>query len=216
MNITAEKVKEAGYWCKKILELNQQYLTCENGIKRQKRISHKIGQVIVRWLPSMFMIFIIVFGIFIYRLIQAYPIEPPNPNAVLLNEFAIPVYRYFLILSIIDFPISLFWGLSSVSRNLKQLILNSNELKKQLDIVIKEKIEIISIIPEKYRYPLSTDFLADVLICGRADTMKEALNLYEEQIHRWNVESKMDAVLKRQQSNNNLLWAHVVADILFR
>jgi hypothetical protein len=74
----------------------------------------------------------------------------------------------------------------------------------------------MSIIPEKYRYPLSTDFLADVLICGRADTMKEALNLYEEQIHRWNVESKMDAVLKRQQSNNNLLWAHVVADILFR
>ncbi|GLB27169.1 hypothetical protein LXJ15735_34100 [Lacrimispora xylanolytica] len=164
----------------------------------------------------MFVIFIIVFGIFIYRLIQAYPIEPPNPNAVLLNELAIPVYRYFLILSIIDFPISLFWGISSVSRNLKQLILNSNELKKQLDIVIKEKIEIISIIPEKYPYPLATDFLADVLICGRADTMKEALNLYEEQIHRWKVESKMDAVPKRQQSNNNLLWAHVVADILFR
>ncbi|WP_394524832.1 hypothetical protein [Lacrimispora sp. JR3] len=216
MNITTEKVKEAGYWCKKIIELNQQYQSCENGIKRQKSLGYKIGQIIVRWFPSMFIILIIVLGILVYRLILAYPIEPPNPDAVLLNELIVPAWRYFAILSIIDFPLSLFWGLYSTNRSLKKVIQKSDELKKQLDSVVKEKLEIISIIPEKYRYPLATDYLADVLICGRADTMKEALNLYEEQIHRWKVESKMDAVLKRQQSNNNLLWAHVVADILFR
>lgn len=216
MNITAEKVKEAGYWCTKILELNQQYLSCENGIKKQKSLGYKIGQVIVRWLPSMLIIFFIVFGILVYRLSLAYPIEPPNPKAVLLNELIVPGYRYFTILSIIDFPISLFWGIYSTNSSLKKVIQKRDELKKQLDSVVKEKLEIISIIPERYRYPLATDYLVDVLICGRADTMKEALNLFEEQLHRWKIESKMDAVLKNQQNNNNLLWAHVVADILFK
>lgn len=42
--------------------------------------------------------------------------------------------------------------------------------------------------------------------------MKEALNLYEEQLHRWRMENKMNEVLKKQQNNNNLLWTNLIVN----
>jgi len=55
------------------------------------------------------------------------------------------------------------------------------ELGAALDQFVKQNGLIITIIPKNYRYPLAANFIAEVLESGRADTMKEAFNLYEEQ-----------------------------------
>lgn len=45
------------------------------------------------------------------------------------------------------------------------------------------------ILPDNYRYFLAAAYMENVVRNGRADTLKEALNLFEEQRHRWEIEA---------------------------
>ena len=53
------------------------------------------------------------------------------------------------------------------------------------------------IIPEKYLYADCVYALHDYLINGRADSLKEAINLYEEEQHRLRVEGKQNMLEKQ-------------------
>lgn len=57
-------------------------------------------------------------------------------------------------------------------------------------------------IPRDYRYFAAVSFFESALANGRADNMKEAINLYEEHIHRQSMEANSRALLEqsRQQS----------------
>lgn len=95
--------------------------------------------------------------------------------------------------------------------------------KKRADLItneitgcLKENEGYIELIPQKYRYPLACNYMAEVIQCGRADNLKEAMNLYEEQLHRWKIEKQMGNILDAQQRNNAALWALVGANVFFR
>ncbi|WP_077609907.1 hypothetical protein [Clostridium sp. Marseille-P2415] len=207
INITVDKIKETSYWCKELWVTNDYYHQNEEVVKRFQRPAYKAGQVIVRWIPVLIIMCMAVLFFAIGRVVYIYPSEPPEPQKVIFNEIIKPAFLSFIGIGVLHFPIALLLGIKRAKKDLEHAAARSNELKQRIESVIKEKIEVISLIPEKYRYPLATSYLIEVIECGRADTMKEVLNLYEEQLHRWRMENKMDEVLKKQQSNNNLLWA---------
>lgn len=220
MDITADKVKEAGYWCNQLLEINRQIQSCQRTIEWRKRVGYKFGKVIMFFITITFILLLIVFGLATYNIYHIYPDINSYPdwqsNNIFTNEFSRLIKNSFIVAIVVAFLISLFWGLKAANKDLKKIVQKQDELKKKIEDIIRGKMEVISMIPEKYRYTLATSYIAEVLECGRADTMKEALNLYEEQLHRWKMESKMDAMLKNQQSNNNLLWACVITNSIFR
>lgn len=49
--------------------------------------------------------------------------------------------------------------------------------------------DVIEFLPERYRNYNATIYMADAVANGRADTFKEVANIYEEQLHRWELEN---------------------------
>lgn len=52
--------------------------------------------------------------------------------------------------------------------------------------------QILEVVPEKYAVPAVVECLYDYLINGRADSMKEAINLFEEEQHRRQMEQNQE------------------------
>ncbi|MBT9168900.1 MAG: hypothetical protein DDT19_02251 [Syntrophomonadaceae bacterium] len=68
-----------------------------------------------------------------------------------------------------------------------------NEIKNKIAAPI-EMLGKISIVPQKYWYPLAIDSFIDYVECKRADSLKEAINLFES-------DKKHDAQMKQQEAN---------------
>ncbi len=55
--------------------------------------------------------------------------------------------------------------------------------------------------PEEYYYPAAVNYLNRILETNRADNMRQALDMLDEQVHRWRMEelSKESIEVQRQQ-----------------
>jgi len=220
MNITADKVKEAGNCYKQLLEINKQIKSCQYNRRCREGIGYKIEKVMMFLLLSTIIILLIAIGLAFYNAYQIHPDIDTLPdwqvNDIFTNEVTKSIKNSLIAVIIVAFPFSLFSGLKVAKKDLRQIVQKHDELKIRLEDIIQEKKEIISIIPEKYRYPLAANFFAEVLENGRADSMKEAMNLYEEQLHRWKMENKMEQILKNQQIDSTALWTYIITDSFFR
>lgn len=58
----------------------------------------------------------------------------------------------------------------------------------------------LDVIPPRYQYPIATAFIADVFQTGRVKTIGAALDKYEEQLHRWKVESAAQEAVALQMA----------------
>lgn len=65
---------------------------------------------------------------------------------------------------------------------------NIESIKQIMDDFINQNSHYVEIIPTKYRNLESVSYMYLAAVDGRADTLKEAINLYEEQLHRWKLE----------------------------
>lgn len=65
--------------------------------------------------------------------------------------------------------------------------------------VFSRNLEKLRFLPADYWYPMATEYLIKVVAAGRADSLKEALNLFDAQLHRWRVEEANSAILAQQQ-----------------
>ena len=63
----------------------------------------------------------------------------------------------------------------------------------------------LAVIPEEYRYPMATGYLLKVVETGRAENINQALQMYDEQLHRWNVESANAEILSQQEAQTQAL-----------
>lgn len=73
-------------------------------------------------------------------------------------------------------------------------------------------VEAIKIIPSDYAYPECVYALHSYLVNGRADSLKEAINLFEEEQHRMRVEenqSRMDDKMREMEQIQESLDARV-------
>ena len=58
---------------------------------------------------------------------------------------------------------------------------------------------LLDFLPVKYRNLEATSFMLMAVTDQRAETLKEAMNLYEEQLHRWKVEDAVQKNIEMQQ-----------------
>ena len=76
-----------------------------------------------------------------------------------------------------------------------------DDAKAELEIAEKNlyaNIQYVTLIPENYRYPLALDEIYSYLANHRAGSWTEAVNLYEEQLHRWKLEANSEEALLLQ------------------
>ena len=60
-------------------------------------------------------------------------------------------------------------------------------------------------LPREYRDYQATSYMAIAVAKGRADTFKEAANLYEEQLHRWRMEQINEQIAAQNWAIQNSL-----------
>lgn len=63
----------------------------------------------------------------------------------------------------------------------------------------------LNFLPSQYRNYSATSYMAIVVRNGRADTFKEAANLYEEQLHRWRMEQINEQIAAQNWAIQNNL-----------
>ena len=78
----------------------------------------------------------------------------------------------------------------------------TDDLTNQIQTIQQTGIQ--TILPEQYLDATALDYIYGYLIGGRADNIKEALNLFEEEKHRLNMENMQYESLKQAQINNKL------------
>lgn len=81
----------------------------------------------------------------------------------------------------------------------------SKEKTESANMLVQQHINELSIIPQKYWYPLATNFIVEVIQTGRATTIPIALDKLEEQIHRWNMEQSMHQQIALQMAQTEAL-----------
>lgn len=73
------------------------------------------------------------------------------------------------------------------------------EVENALLNILEERKADMEFIPQGYQYTQATEYLLDVVSAGRADSLKEALAMYDEQLHRWKMEESQMAIIEQQR-----------------
>ncbi len=74
-----------------------------------------------------------------------------------------------------------------------------DQLMDERQVFEKRNIRVLDFLPDIYRTQLAAAFMERVVRTGRADTLKEAMNLYEEQMHRWMLEEQGHQLLQQKE-----------------
>lgn len=69
----------------------------------------------------------------------------------------------------------------------------------------RANLHVLNVVPEHYRNNLAVAFMERAVRTGRADTIKEAINLFEEQLHRWSIEEKAQCLVEQNQLQTDML-----------
>lgn len=225
MELSLERIREAAYWCNKLEEAGAIYYRLDRYLSKISTVSYNVMQYILNT-AGFFIAGASILGIAIAA--YTYPLFVRSSPAVfagmadrqlidlLYDGWIIHMLKYLPIALIILLPISVIYGVHSVKKHLKKTQIRCAKKKKELEEIVDTKMDLIKVIPEKYRYKLAANYIVEVFETGRASAMKEALDLYEEQLHRWNMEGKMQKLVNKQRRDSNAVWAYIITDGLFR
>lgn len=61
--------------------------------------------------------------------------------------------------------------------------------------VINDNLEVLSVVPSEYWFPLATEYIARLFETNRIDTMRDALNMTDTYLHRCKMENSMNSTL---------------------
>lgn len=95
----------------------------------------------------------------------------------------------------------------AVQKTYQEGIRQADELHAKAISVLQDNVDKLAFIPEEYRYPLAVSYLIKYLQEGRAQTLQDALDRFDEQQHRWKMESAQQQMLQLQQQQSNQLNA---------
>lgn len=146
-----------------------------------------IASAIVGWLPGLLL------GVFIADLFSI------RNSGGMVVALCVVSYIVLLVLSIL-------YDTKSSNKAKQQKYDRISYLQKEIDTrnlwisrYIEKHIDVVSKVPSKYFYPIAIDYFIEVISNGRADTLKEAMNLFEEQLHRWKIEDMTKSAMIAQQ-----------------
>ena len=66
--------------------------------------------------------------------------------------------------------------------------------------IFEENYEALSFLPDDYWYPLATSYLIKAIASKRVETLGDALDRFDAQLHRWKVEEANANMLAQQQA----------------
>lgn len=96
-------------------------------------------------------------------------------------------------------------SVSKMNANKEAIQKDIYAMRNRQDELYMSVSNVLEKVPQDYRYYIAVNYIVDCLQKGRADSMKEAINLYEEQLHRWKLENAaMEAVVLQQQQAASL------------
>ncbi len=82
---------------------------------------------------------------------------------------------------------------------------NYDRADRELKKFQQENQFILDFLPQSYRNYLATLYMAKAVADERAESLKEAINLYEEQLHRWEMENiNREIAIQNEQVINQL------------
>ncbi len=88
------------------------------------------------------------------------------------------------------------------------------QIDDDIDLFYAKNYDILQVLPPDYRYAMASNYILSVLINRRADSIKEAVNLYETQLHQWRMENYQNQILNQQIQTNIHLCGLDVAMLL--
>lgn len=66
--------------------------------------------------------------------------------------------------------------------------------------IFDDNVDDLAFLPVDYWYPLATEYLVKVVRADRADTLAEALSMFDEQLHRWKIEEANAEIVAQQRA----------------
>ena len=149
------------------------------------------------WLVS-----IIVSGIF----------APVLEEIGLVSDLSTASLTFFFVAAFLIYAGGLTLAILMRKRSVNKMNANKEAIQKDIYAMRSRQDElymsisnVLEKVPQDYRYYIAINYIVDCLQKGRADSMKEAINLYEEQLHRWKLENAaMEAVILQQQQAASL------------
>lgn len=196
---------------KKKIQEHRGYITLRNQIRDEMAAlddKPKGYGALMGWGVFLLIVSLIWFVI-VFPATASDPGQMPDP---LFYVIAIPIVCFAFLLSI-AFIILARVILAKHKIDTKNLIKKhrqEDEVKNQADeaaiaqleadavTLQKAATELLAFLPETYRNAEAACYMLLAVKDGRADTLKEAMNLYEEQLHRWKME-KLAANSARMQ-----------------
>jgi len=106
---------------------------------------------------------------------------------------------------------------------IQQAGLQVDQLSAQMN-VLAEKLDSFSMLPEKYRTLQAVNAIGSYLLNKRADSLKEAINLYEDEVFRHNqiqgqqfqiqqnhqmIQQHREMIKAQKTTNSRLLWMSI-------
>lgn len=76
----------------------------------------------------------------------------------------------------------------------QEIAVHQNEINR----ITSQNIELLETLPPDYLYVFALNSLSDILINRRADTLKEALAVYEDDVHKQAMRDGQDDLFRRQ------------------
>ena len=183
-----EKVRCANEVVQKIHALTEE----AEGLLAKAQNERKIAKNSKRsnfWLP--FAAPLIAFCITLFLGLIVYSIFPDLPDS-------------FLIIGTAIFTV-IIWFLPkiNVQKYLEKAVALEQEAANNYAEIERLRIryqDSLDVIPPRYQYPIATAFIADIFQTGRVKTIGAALDKYEEQLHRWKVESAAQEAVALQMA----------------
>ena len=125
-----------------------------------------------------------------------------NLRAAFLREHPVIILAAGIALGIILYKIVLLPKIESV-RSASMNAADAEEAKGAR--ILEDNVPTLSIIPNDYWYPMATNYLLKVVQTGRADTVNQALQMFDEQLHRWKVEEANASIVAQQKAQTEAL-----------
>lgn len=87
----------------------------------------------------------------------------------------------------------------SVNSEIAKLQAQIEKEKGYAQQIFDDHVEELAFLPVDYWYPMATEYLMKVIQAKRANTLGEAIDKFEEQLHRWKIEEANAQMVAQQQ-----------------
>lgn len=96
-------------------------------------------------------------------------------------------------------------NLPATDEQYNKLIKVADKEKRLGDSILRKNLDALDFLDEDYWYPIATETMLKFARQGRASTIGELYEKYDEQLHRWKTEEAFEKIFEQQQAQTGIL-----------